>query len=152
MDMKAFLLLNMVLMSLIFAVNAQSDVYKWIDEQGNVHFTDRPPLNQTTEKIDVKINSYTSVQIVGVDQLLGKTDKVVMYRTSWCRYCEKARDYLSKKKIPYKEYDVENSSKGKRDYEKLGGSGVPIILIGNKRLNGFSAEKFEHLYKERSLK
>lgn len=44
------------------------------------------------------------------------------------------------------EYDVEKSSKGKRDFKRLGGTGVPIILVGQKRLNGFSWETFEKLY------
>lgn len=136
------------LISLLTATSVTAEIYKWIDEQGNVHFTDRPPPNQTTEKIEVKINSYTSPKIVDVDRLFGKTDKVTMYSTSWCGYCKKARNYFLSNNIAFEEYDVETTNKGKNDYEKLGGGGVPIILMGNKRMNGFSVKKFERLYKE----
>jgi glutaredoxin len=125
---------------------ATGEIYKWIDEHGNVHFTDRPPPNQITEKVTVKINSYTSPEIIDVDRLFGKTNKIIMYSTSRCGFCKKARDYFHASNIDFEEYDVENSNKGKRDYEKLGGSGVPIILMGNQRMNGFSVKKFERFY------
>jgi hypothetical protein len=46
----------------------------------------------------------------------------------------------------FSEYDVDKSSKGKRDFKKLGGKGVPVILVGKQRMNGFSAGKFEKIY------
>ena len=48
-----------------------------------------------------------------------------MYGTTWCSYCKKARSYFGANEIQYKEYDVENSEKGKRDYKKLGAKGIP---------------------------
>jgi len=144
--MRLLLLIPASLISLITATGVTAEIYKWIDEQGNVHFTDRPPSNQVTEKIEVKINSYSSPKIVDVDRLFDKTNKVIMYTTSWCGYCKKARDYFNSNNIAFDEYDVETTTKGKRDYEKLGGDGVPIILMGNKRMNGFSVEKFQRFY------
>ena len=38
-------------------------------------------------------------------------------------------------------WDVDESSKGKRDFKKLNGKGVPIFLVGDQRMNGFSPEK-----------
>ena len=150
--MRLLLLILAFLISLITATGVTAEIYKWIDEQGNVHFTDRPPPNQVTEKIEVKINSYISPNIVDVDRLFGKTNKVIMYSTSWCGYCKKARAYFNSNNIPFNEYDVETTIKGKRDYEKLGGDGVPIILMGNKRMNGFSVEKFKRFYNNTNKK
>ncbi len=72
-----------------------------------------------------------------------------MYSTSWCGYCKKARRYFTENDIPYVDYDVETSAKGKRDYRKLGARGVPVILVGNKRLNGFSQDSFNKIYQLR---
>jgi len=142
-------LLNLLFfIGLVFTTTATAEIYKWVDEQGNVHFTDQPQPNQTTEKIEVKINSYTSPKIVDVDRLFGKSNKLVMYSTSWCGYCKKARNYFIANNIAFEEYDVENTNKGKRDYDKLGGGGVPIILMGNKRMNGFSVHKFKRFYED----
>ncbi|MCW8830565.1 MAG: hypothetical protein OQK32_03490 [Gammaproteobacteria bacterium] len=45
-------------------------------------------------------------------------------------------------------YDVEKSSIGRRDYKALRGTSVPIIIIGKKRMNGFTAARFDNLYKK----
>ncbi len=42
-----------------------------------------------------------------------------MYSTSWCGYCKKTHDYFNSNNIAFEEYDVETTTKGKRDYEKL---------------------------------
>ena len=144
--MRPFYLHLIYFLALLFTSAATAEIYKWVDEQGNVYFTDRPPSNQTTEKIEVKINSYTSPLITDIDRLFGKSNELVMYSTSWCGYCKKARDYFNANGIAFKEYDVENSSKGKRDYDKLGRGGVPILLMGKQRMNGFSVKKFHRFY------
>ena len=41
--------------SLAMTTAAHAEVYKWVDEDGNVHFTDTPPPKQKTE--EVKIHS-----------------------------------------------------------------------------------------------
>ncbi len=69
-----------------------------------------------------------------------------MYSASWCSACKRAKAYFEEQGIPYTEYDVEKSSKGKRDFKKLGGKGVPVILVGSKRINGFSRQAFERAY------
>jgi len=43
-------------------------------------------------------------------------------------------------------YDIETSKKGKRDFIKLKARGVPVILVGKKRMNGFDVRKFEAMY------
>lgn len=64
-----------------------------------------------------------------------------MLSTTWCGVCKQARAWLSQKGIPFDEYDVERSETGKAEYRRLGGKGVPIILVGNQRMNGFSADR-----------
>ncbi len=46
---------RVVLSILIFclATSAQAEIYKWVDEQGKVHFSDRPQ-GKNTEKVEVK--------------------------------------------------------------------------------------------------
>jgi glutaredoxin len=60
--------------------------------------------------------------------------------------CKRAKRYLKENNIPFQEYDVENSEKGKTDFANLNGRGVPNLLVGEKRMNGFSEKKFEKLY------
>ena len=128
------------------AVNA--GIYKWVDETGKVHFTDSPPDDIKSEEVELRINTYTSVEIKPLIERLGKEDKVVMYSATWCRMCKKAKNYFRENNIPYVSYDVEKSRTGKMDFKLLRGKSVPIIIVGGKRMNGFTAAKFDRLYKD----
>ena len=138
-----------ILYGITFPANAE--IYKWVDESGNVHFTDSPPKDKSSEEITLQINSYSSAEVTTIDGVIVPGNRVVMYSTSRCGYCKKARRYFRKKRISFHEYDIEKSSKGKRDFKSLKGSGVPIILFGDRRINGFSEVKFDRTYTEYKL-
>ena len=133
-----------VLMLALAPVGAE--IYKWVDGNGRIHFTDQPPAGQDAEQVSVRINTYTSPEVSPLDSRVAAGGKVVMYSASWCSACQQAKDYFEAQGIPYTEYDVEKSNKGKRDFKKLGGKGVPVILVGNTRINGFSRHAFEQAY------
>lgn len=63
--------------------------------------------------------------------------KVILYATSWCGYCEKTRQFLKNKNISYFEYDVEKSLEGKRQMDDLGGEAVPLLLIDGRLVKGY---------------
>ena len=130
---------------LSFSVNAE--IYKWVDDRGKLHFTDNPPADKKIEEVKLRINSYSAVEITPLVERLGKTGKVVIYTTERCSICKKAKKYFRKNNISYVDYDVNKSRTGKIDYKLLRGKGVPIIIVGNKRMNGFTVSKFEKLYK-----
>ena len=71
-----------------------------------------------------------------------------MYGAEWCGVCKKAKRYFNANNIPFTEYDIDKSKKGRREYEKLGGGGVPLILVGTQRMSGFSASSFQRLYQK----
>ena len=73
------------------------------------------------------------------------TPKVVMYATGWCPYCARARAYFARAGIAYVEHDVEKSASAYAEFKRLGGRGVPLIVVGREKLNGFSEQGFEHL-------
>jgi glutaredoxin len=70
---------------------------------------------------------------------------VVMYATSWCSHCAKARDYFARAGIAYVEHDVEKSAGANAEFKRLGGRGVPLIVVGREKMSGFSEQAFEHL-------
>lgn len=138
---------------LLLAATADGEVYKWTDENGKVHFGDRPPTDATTEQVEIKVNSVTgppTVEQLGPDKKSNvksaRNKQVIIYTTERCGYCKQAIAYFRKKGISYTKYDVETSAKGKRDYKKLGGGGVPIIKIGSKLMHGFSQARFDSIY------
>lgn len=126
-----------------------ADIYKWVDENGKTHLTDRPPRHFDAKPVTVQvINTYSTSQIVSSpnSKTTAQRKQVVMYSTESCGVCKQAKAYLRSKKIPFTEYDVQKSSKGRQDYKRMNGRGVPIILVGGARMNGFSKAHFEQLY------
>ena len=124
---------------LLLPAVSTAGIYSWTDENGKVHFGDRPPIDSKADEIRVRVNTYESAsEISQVDFVSAPDRKVVLYTTQRCGYCKKAKQFLQRNSIAYREYDVETSSKGKRDFKKLNGQGVPIILVGKQRMDGFS--------------
>lgn len=76
------------------------------------------------------------------------TAPVVMYSTQWCPYCRKAEAYFKRHKIAFIEYDIEASVENRERFTRLGGSAVPLILVGDRRMQGFSARSFKALLDE----
>ena len=129
---------------------ASSEIYQWKDAAGNIQFGDRPPPSKKVKRIELKINSYESVTVEPFEAFKSNRSSrgkyVVMYSTSWCGYCRKARNYMRSENIPFEEYDIEKSAEARREYNKINGRGVPVLLIGDKRMNGFSINRFKALY------
>ncbi len=146
---------NFIIFLFLLAYSASAEIYKWTDADGKVHFGDNPNKNAAAKAVKVEINTYTNVSYESVesDNLDKSADnnaapiakKVIMYSTSWCGYCKKARKYFIEKNINFVDYDIERDKNAKRAYDAMGAKGVPVILVGKKRMNGFSVEGFNNL-------
>ena len=143
------MLIRILILSFVFfSQQGLAEIYKWSDKKGDVHFGDSPPEKQQVEKVNVEINSYEHATYEHVDFYKGEnSNRVTMYSTSWCGYCKKARAYFRDHKISYIDYDIEKDERAKRMYDLLGATGVPVILVGKTKMQGFSASKFERIYK-----
>ncbi len=129
---------------------ASAEIYTWKDAQGKVHFGDRPTENDKAQAVNVRINTFESVTYEslgkGVPEPAARRGKVVMYATQWCGVCKQARRYFNDNNIPFTEYDIDNDPKARQRFDALNGKGVPVIVVGKRRMNGFSAEGFERIY------
>ena len=63
---------------------------------------------------------------------------VTVYSTAWCGYCKKTRHFLKTHDIPFVERDIEASSEAMATFTQLGGRGVPLVLVGDQVVRGYS--------------
>ncbi len=140
-----FLTLSMIFIS----GNLSAEVFKWVDESGRTHYSDKVKDNQVTQAIKAEVNIYKDVPInySFTGSLERSGNRVIMYSASWCGYCTKARKYFKSQNISFDEYDIEKNKKAKLKYDRLGGQGVPLILVGKKSMRGFSVSGFNDIYK-----
>lgn len=142
--------MNMLSLAIIMAASGvHAEMYKYRDESGRVYYTDKPPSDVTSHLVNTKINTYSSSFPLKKDSLesrsSAKRKTVTIYTASWCGVCTKAIAYLRKNDIVFTEYDVEKSARGRRDFELMEGRGVPIILVGDMRINGFNKLRLQQM-------
>lgn len=70
---------------------------------------------------------------------------VILYSTSWCGACKQAKAFLNRHGIAYTEYDVEKSAEGRRQFEALGGRGVPLMVIEGTTVIGYNPDEMKRL-------
>src|SRR5690606_15684233 len=124
-----------------------AEIYKWTDENGRVHFGDKPKDKDQAEQLSLKVNSYESVSYESFTPAQGATSKrVIMYSAAWCGYCKQARQYFQRNGISFVEYDIEKNQNARRAYDSIGDNCVQVILVRIKRLNGFTVADFQSIY------
>lgn len=70
--------------------------------------------------------------------------KVVLFTTSTCSWCRRAKRYFKENRVPFKEVNVERDERAARDIQKkTGQSGVPVIKIGSRWIVGFDKGRIE---------
>jgi len=70
--------------------------------------------------------------------------EVVMYSTSWCGYCKRARAWLGARGIPYAEHDIERDPTARDRMRSINPSGgVPTFEVDQQVIFGFDPGRIE---------
>ena len=155
--------LSAVLASLVLCSQVSAlEVYTWVDENGRTHYSTEKPANEHATKKNNINNQYspssgtpaylqrymdsTPTPTNDSGQPLVGKGPVTLFSTEWCGYCRKAREYMRKNNIVFKDYDIEKSPVAQKLYQQHGGKGIPLLVFGDTRMRGFSVERFETLY------
>ena len=144
-----------------FPFTSAAEMYKWVDDKGEMHISDSPPPAAKSPG-DIKV--YKDSKEDSLDAApppvrkkeetrpafeTKKRADVVLYTTSWCPYCRKARDYLRSRGIDFVEYDIEKDKEAatrKRQLDNRGG--VPFAIINGRSISGFSASAYDRALQE----
>jgi glutaredoxin len=123
-----------------FAVSAQQTVYRWVDKDGKVHFSDAPPPSDARSSQQKRMGSAADEQpLPYATQVAARRNPVVLYTAASCqRPCVDARELLSRRGIPYGERDASTSKAEQEAIKKLVGAlEVPVLKVGDSALKGF---------------
>jgi glutaredoxin len=151
--MKKYLFI-LILFSVFFCQTAMADFYKWVDEKGNTQITDYPPPQDKAAK-DVEIHKSESDNLKGSEnennsskiQAKKKSD-VVIYTKNDCKDCDKARDFLNSKNVPFTEYNMDNDTNAVTKRKEMdSGEDVPYAIINRNQVHGFSESVYDKVLK-----
>ncbi len=79
-----------------------------------------------------------------------ETNKIIVYTSTTCPYCDMAKEYFKTKSIPYEEKSTANPENRKK-LVSMGIRGVPAIFIGENYFVGFDPVEIEKLMSETYL-
>jgi len=123
-----------------------SQIYKWQDEKGTVHFTDDPPARKDLKEIIIRQEKKETSEDGGRSQSKEKRPyreiRVIMYMTDWCGYCRKARELLKSLGVNLIEYNIERDREKAEEARRKrgGGGGVPLIDVEGIIIRGYGPE------------
>jgi len=76
-----------------------------------------------------------------------KTIRITLYSTRNCPYCQQARRYLQNKGVRFQEFDIQKNIRAQRALAGMGARAVPVIMIGDNRVDGFDRKRLDSLLK-----
>jgi glutaredoxin len=142
--------------TIYLCTTAAAEIYKWVDDKGEMHISDSPPpgakslgemkvyKDRQEDNLDTAPVPARKKEESRPSYQTKKKADVVLYTTSWCPYCRKARDYLRSRGVDFIEYDIEKDKEAavrKRQLDNRGG--VPFAIINGRSISGFSASAYE---------
>jgi len=152
----AFTAILVFLLSAVLS-DAWAQFYQYTDKQGNVVFTDRPPIGSDAKEKQLKDDGLSWSNMREADYSSyrdsGNTPQVreekrtdyskataVMYMTDWCGYCKQAKQYIRSLGAVLVEYNIDKDAGKKEEMRKKSGgsSSVPLIDIDGTIIRGYS--------------
>jgi glutaredoxin len=163
---KTFLSIIIVALAL-FKTGSATEIHKWVDENGAIHFQQSPPENIKQPVIIKRLPTYqdnfrdnentaskqpsdnnSSNNPTNTRETYSEAD-VKLYVTSWCPYCKKASEFFRSRGIPFTEFDIEKDKRAARRKKRLTKeNGVPFVIINGQPIHGFKRSAYERALNE----
>jgi len=134
----------LLLLALLASQAALAQQYRWLDENGGVHYTDTPPppTAKSGERKKFKGNAVGSQTSYELEQAL-KTAPVTLYSHPDCKdLCQLAREVLNKRGVPFSEVSATDEAKLEQLRRVSGGTRVPVLVVGGQVETSVSADAY----------
>lgn len=129
--------------ALSFALGAHAQVYRWLDEKGRLHAGDTPPPSaREVEKVRVAPTPTEPVEPYAL-QLARKNNPVTLYTTPNCPLCERARELLKARGVPFSEKSVVTDQQVEELERVVGRNALPSLVVGTKIQDGFAESLYQ---------
>ena len=134
--------LRILICALLFSAGAglAGNLYRWVDSEGTVHYSDQPPPPSVKDVQEKKLgaNVIEGSPTYELQQAV-KNFPVTLYATDCGAGCNKARQLLSKRGVPYNEKNPNQQPDSAEALKKIAGDLlVPTLVVGDSQtLKGF---------------
>jgi glutaredoxin len=123
-----------------------AQLYRWVDEKGNVEYRDTPPP-ANAKKIEQRAGGSGGVvdtaQLPYAVQMAVKNFPVTLWVSNCGAACDQAKAHLAKRGVPYSEKDPTADVDA---FQKLTGSNeVPVLYVGRQQIKGYLAGTYDEV-------
>jgi hypothetical protein len=148
------MLIKFVALTLLtgLVANASADsLYRWVDKDGRVHYSDQPPQQGVKRLEEKRPGSANSVETSGPSYATKRAQKdfpVTLYVSPDCGApCKSAQQFLAARGIPYAEVAVEGEEAVNQFTGVFGGKDVfvPAVTVGTQKIKGFEGGSWNGL-------
>jgi glutaredoxin len=158
--------LPILILAFLFTGPASAEIYRWVDENGVTHFSDRKPTGKDSGKEQV-VNpsgsgtlsvieggsavtvppSRTGEKPAGEEtREINRNASVIIYTTDTWPYSRQALEFLRRNGIRYTNYNIRHDTAAKERMLKINSKGsVPTALINGRKIVGFSEESYRKM-------
>jgi glutaredoxin len=123
------------------AAQAQTSVYRWVDKDGKVHFSDAPPAADARDVTQKQMGGGADeLPLPYATQMAMKRNPVTIYTgsASCGEVCAAARNLLSGRGIPFAERNAEaNPADAQALKTLIGELRVPVLVVGENTVKGY---------------
>ncbi|MFH1044306.1 MAG: glutaredoxin family protein [Pseudomonadota bacterium] len=131
---------------LLLPVLAHAQMYRWVDDGGKVHYSDRAPSSgaKNMQKQSLSAGQGSSAALpYALQQAVGNFP-VTLYTSEICtETCVQARELLNKRGVPYSEVTVTDEADLAQLKKLSGGNVVPVMTVGREVYKGFESGAYK---------
>jgi glutaredoxin len=129
--------------AMLVTASAAAQMYRWVDKDGKVHYTDTPPpaaAKSVQKRSAVPAPTDAGPASPYAVQQAAKNFPVVIYTASSCgQPCTDGKALLAARGVPYREIVIGPDTI--EDLKKAtGGDTVPVMVVGRSPTRGFETE------------
>jgi len=142
---------------LALATASAQTVYKSVGPDGKIVYSDQPPTTgklQKTMKFELASSALPASAASFMEQFrkthpgglaaAPASKGVTLYSAVWCGYCKQAKAWLGAHNVAYNNVDIDAPGGTAALAQASGsGSGVPVLVVDGRTLNGFSAGAYD---------
>jgi glutaredoxin len=121
-----------------------AQLYRWIDERGNVEWRDTPPP-ATAKKVEqrtISVSTIPASELPYSVQQAVKNFPVTLWATDCGDLCDRARAHLNRRGVPHTDRNPQSEFEA---FKKASGGGgeVPLLFVGSNRLKGYLESEWD---------
>ena len=139
-----YILSTLIALCVLTSVTQAQTLYRWVDKEGKVYYTDQPPPPTAKKIQEKKLDLGSSIETSGLTFEQRKAMEnfpVTLYTSVDCgNECTMARDLLKRRGASFSEKSVRTAEDAIAFKKAIGSTDVmvPSITVGSQKMKGFN--------------